>query len=591
MLQSIVTIDYQTSLIPPQTASSARRVIIGASLVLIHVAGGVALLLWGLRMTRTGVMRAFGGDLRRFLASALSNRFSAFACGFGVTTVLQSATATSLMVASFASRGFVPTAIALAAVLGADLGAASIAQILSLDLHWLSPLVLALGVAAFSSTLPTRWRDLGRAVVGLGLMMLALRLIGEATHPLRDSPVMHSLMAALASERLLAILLVALVTWAAHSTLAIVLLVVSLADTGMLPPSLAVACVLGANIGGAMPALAATWTSEAGARRIAIGNLAFRAMGVALAYPLLEPSVAWIAVTDDDIGRQIANYHFLFNAALAVAFLPAVRLAANALDAAIRESERPADSSAPLYLDESALESPPLAVAAAARETLRMGDELKSMLVDALTAIRTDDRKLADEVSRRDDTLDRLCEEIKTYLLRIQPDSLSDADARRSMEILQFAINLEHAGDIVDKNLMELAAKKAKNRANFSEEGFRDICLLHADLLETLRLSLAMFMNGDETMARLMIAEKVEFRERERAAAQTHLERLRSRVPDTIETSSLHLDVLRDLKRIHSHLVSVAYPILEAKGALRDSRLEPAKPIRRARAKPAEDPT
>ena len=538
-------------------------------------------------MVRTGAMRAFGGDLRKILSGALSNRLSAFACGLCVTAVLQSATATAMMTASFASRGLVTTAVALAVVLGADVGTALVAQLLSLDLSWLSPVLLALGVAAFLSTLPTRWRDLGRAAVGLGLMLLALKLIVEATHPLRDSVVVHEVLAALAGERLLAVLLVAALTWLVHSSLAMVLLAISLADAGLLPPQLALACVLGANLGGALPALVATWHGEAGARRVTLGNLIFRAAGVALTLPFLGTILVYLPLIEADMGRQIANFHAGFNLALAVLFLPLVGLVAAWLDKTIAEREGPDAPGAPKYLDEAALESPALALAAASRETLRMGDELKAMLEDTLTAFRTDDRKIAEAIGDRDDAIDRLCEEVKTYLLRIPHDSLSDSDARRSMEILQYATNLEHAGDIVEKNLIELAIKKIKNRVNFSDEGFAEIAALHAELLETLRLSLAVFMNGDVAMARRMLAEKVEFRERERAAAQTHLERLRGRNPDTIETSSLHLDVLRDLKRIHSHLVSVAYPILETAGVLRESRLAPEKAPRRARAKPS----
>jgi len=224
-----------------------------------------------------------------------------------------------------------------------------------------------------------------------------------------------------------------------------------------------------------------------------------------------------------------------------------------------------------------------LALAAAARETLRMGDALESMLRDCITVFKTDDRKLADEIVKRDDVVDRLCEDVKHYLLRISPEAMGEKDQRRAMEILQFATNLEHAGDIVDKNLIELAIKKMKNRLRFSEEGMAEIEALHVALLDTLRLALAVFMQGDARMARQMIAEKVEFRERERRAAERHIERLRGRNPDTIETSSLHLDVLRDLKRIHSHFVAVAYPLLEAEGALRESRLAPEKPARKPR--------
>jgi phosphate:Na+ symporter len=217
-----------------------------------------------------------------------------------------------------------------------------------------------------------------------------------------------------------------------------------------------------------------------------------------------------------------------------------------------------------------------------------MGDALETMLRDCLTVFRNDDRKLADEVVKRDDVVDRLCEDVKHYLLRISPDSMGEKDSRRAMEILQYATNLEHAGDIIDKNLIELATKKIKNRLKFSDEGMAEIEALHAALLDTLKLSLAVFIQGDARMARQMIAEKVEFRERERRAAERHIERLRGRNPDTIETSSLHLDVLRDLKRIHSHLVSVAYPLLEASGDLRDSRLAPERAARKSRAKAAE---
>jgi len=548
----------------------------------------VALLLWGLRMVRTGVMRAFGGDLRAAIGGALGNRVSAFACGLGVTALLQSATATALMTASFAARGFVGTAMALAVMLGADVGTALVAQLVSFDVALLSPVLIACGVALFSSQLATRWRDMGRAGVGLGMMLLALKLIVAATHPLRDSTVMHEVLGALADERLLAVAIAACITWLVHSSLAMVLLAISLANTGLLPVPLALAVVLGANLGGALPALVATWGAEAGARRVTIGNAAFRTLGVLACLPFLDLAIQHLPAIESGIGRQIANFHLGFNLALAAVFLPLVGLAAKLVDKAVVPREAGADPTVPRYLDEASLESPNLALAAASRETLRMGDALETMLRDCLTVFRNDDRKLADEVVKRDDVVDRLCEDVKHYLLRISPDSMGEKDSRRAMEILQYATNLEHAGDIIDKNLIELATKKIKNRLRFSDEGMAEIEALHAALLDTLKLSLAVFIQGDARMARQMIAEKVEFRERERRAAERHIERLRGRNPDTIETSSLHLDVLRDLKRIHSHLVSVAYPLLEASGDLRDSRLAPERAARKSRAKAAE---
>jgi phosphate:Na+ symporter len=544
-----------------------------ATTVLLHLLGGVALLLWGLRMVRTGIMRAFGGDLRRAIGLGLRNRISSFFVGLGVTAAVQSSTATALMTASFAERGLVATAPALAVMLGADVGTALVAQALSFDVTWLSPALILIGVAMFSLITTTRWRDAGRAVVGLGLMLLALRLIVESSRPLQHSQVLHEVMAALAGEPLIALLLGAGLTWLAHSSLAIILMVMSMTSIGLVPLPLALALVLGANLGGGLPAAIATWSGDANARRVTLGNLSFRLIGAVIALPLLTAIAPALSALGGDLGRQVVNFHLGFNAAIALVFLalltPAVRLAQKLLP------ERPTgdDPTRPRYLDPAAMESPALAIAAASRETLRMGDALETMLRDVLTVLKTDDRKLADDICRRDNTVDRLHEAIKLYLTKVSREALGETDSKRCMEIIAYTTNLEHVGDIIDKNLVELAVKKMKNRLRFSDEGFAEIGEIHASVLSTLKLSLAVFMQGDPVQARKLLEEKALMRDRERRAAEQHIERLKSGRTESIETSSLHLDILRDLKRIHSHLISVAYPILEQTGELKQSRL------------------
>lgn len=530
-------------------------------------------MLWGLRMVRTGVLRAYGGDLRHFIGVGMRRRLSAFGVGLGVTAVLQSSTATALITASFAERGLMATAPALAVMLGADVGTSLVAQILSFDLGVVSPLLIVLGVAAFSAGGATRRRDLGRAVIGVGLMLLALRLIIAASAPVRESAVIQEILVAVEREPLLALFAAAGLTWMAHSSLAIVLLVISLSGVGVLTPKLALVLVLGANLGGGVPALLATWRGDIAARRVTIGNMAFRVVGCLVALPLLGVVQPALELISTDVGRQAANFHAAFNLALAAAFLPLVGLIAKALERALPARPTEEDPARPRYLDPGAIESPSLAIAAAARETLRMGDTLETMLRDTLKVLESDDRKLAEQISRADDVIDKLHEAIKLYLTQVSRESLGDTDSRRCMEIIAFTTNLEHVGDIIDKNLMELAVKKIKNRLKFSDEGFREIAALHGQVLENLKLSMAVFIAADVKMARQLLSEKVNFRERERQLAERHLDRLRSGRAESIETSSLHLDILRDLKRINSHLTSVAYPILEQAGELRESRL------------------
>ena len=548
----------------------------GGTQVLLDIVGGAALLLWGLRMVRTGVMRVWGASLRRSLGESLGNRFLAFLAGLGVTTVLQSSTATAMLAGSFASRGLIATAPALAVMLGADVGSAVVAQILAFDIHWLAPVLLLAGVVGFSAGQGAR-RDMARVAVGLGLMLLALGIIVGSSQPLRNSPTIAFLLGALDGETLLAVLVAALLAWMAHSTLATVLLIASLAAAGALGPALALKLVLGANLGGAIAPVVASLGGPVPGRRVPLGNLVFKLAGVVAALPFVGLLAPLVADLGAGAGRQAAHFHLGFNLALAAVFIwlidPVGRLVARLLP------EPPAEETAnqPRHLDPAAIDTPTIAIACAARETLRMADAAEIMLKRTLDVLRTDNRKLVAEIERMDDVIDRLHEAIKLYLTEItRGGPLSEAESRRWSEIMAFAINLEHVGDIIDKNLMELAGKRIRNNYHFSDEGLREITDMHGHVLESLQIAMSVFMSGDIAMARRLLERKPAFRDLERKMADSHLARLRDRRPETIETSALHLDILRDLKRINSHLTSVAYPILDAAGELVDSRLKRA---------------
>ncbi len=546
--------------------------VIPATEILIEVIGGVALLLWGTRMVRTGFQRAYGADLRRTIRAATTNRFLALLAGIGVTGLLQSSTATALMTASFAGRSLITGAAALAVMLGADVGTTLVAQFLSLKLGVLSPLLILGGVVVFLTSRATRLHDLGRVAIGLGLMLLALRLIVGASAPMRDADVVQAVVTALAGEPVLAVLIAGLLTWLAHSSLAMVLLIMSLAATGAVPLVLAFLLVLGANAGGAIPPLLVSIGPPA--RRVALGNLLFRLIGVAVAIPLIAMTAPYIAEFDPAPARQVVNFHTAFNLCLAVVFIGLTDLMAAICKRILPDREVAEDPSRPRYLDRSSLDEPTVALAGAAREALRMGDVVESMLVKSGEVLLTDDRKLLDEVERTDDVVDALHEELKLFLTAVSRKELDDEQSRRCVEIISFTTNLEHIGDIIDKNLMELASKKIRNRLSFSAQGKAEIAELHNRVVEHMRLGFSVFLSGEIDIARRLIEEKTQFRDLERAAADNHMARLRSRQPETIETSSLHLDILRDLKRIHSHIASVAYPILEHAGELRVSRLK-----------------
>ena len=543
------------------------------SLVLLDLMGGVALLLWGLHMVHSGILRAFGPDLRLLLAKALSNRFTAFGAGLGLTALLQSSTATALITSSFTSEGLVSLVPALAIMLGANVGTTLIVQVLTFNVAAIAPVFVLAGVIAFNRGGKTRTRDLGRVSIGIGLILLALHLIIATIQPVEKAQALRELFAMLSGDPIIDIAIAAVLTWAAYSSVAVVLLIMTLAAQQIIPGEAALAFVLGANLGNVIPQYLAAGTNVA-ARQLALGNLIVRATGCLVAIPLLPWLTGAMAALEASPARQVADFHTLFNLALAVVFIglldPLARLCTHLMPATPSSS----DPGRPQYIKPAAVGAPSLALADAAREVLRMIDIVESMLRTFLEALRNDDRKLLAKLPPMDDALDRLHSAVKLHLTAIsRREGLVSTDSRRCSDILAFTINLEHIGDILDRSLRGMAAKKIKQGLSFSPEGLQEIADMHQHLLDNLHLATSVFMMGDLHAARTLLAEKDRMRDLEQAATANHLRRLREGLPQSIETSTLHLDIARDLKRIAAHIASVAYPILEQGGALRRSRL------------------
>jgi phosphate:Na+ symporter len=540
----------------------------------LDLLAGIALLVFATRMVKTAVMRGFGGRLREALAHATAGPLRASATGLGLATALQSASATAVLAASFADRGFLALAAGLALMLGADVGSTVAVQILSLKPVWLGPVLIAAGVPVFVAATRPAVRQLGRVALGVGLVVLALGMIAAASAPLRDAAALQALLVGAAAQPVLAFGIGLALAVVAQSSLAAVLTAMAFAASGAAPLPVVLAVVLGANVGSALvPFVLAPRTGTQG-RRLLIGNLAFRGLGAAAALAVLSqagPPLAWLGA---DAARAVANAHTLFNLTLALVFLPLAGPAAALLARLVREppvlatvppvdalSEAPADG------------DPDVALAAAARETMRLADTVEVMLRESIEALADPDERRREAVRRLDDAIDRRYEEIKLFLIRLERGRLDEAQARRAMALISHATNLEHAGDIIDKGLMRLAARRHRRGLAIPEADWAEIRALHERALGQMRLSGGLLVAEDPAVATALVREKDAFREAERIATERHLRRLRAEPPAGVEASALHLDILRDLKRIVAHLTAVAYPVLEARGGLRDTRL------------------
>ena len=539
---------------------------------LLNLLAAIALLVWGTQIVRTGILRVFGESLRRMLAQSMGRRFNAMLAGLGVTSLVQSSTATCLIVSSFLGRGLVPLAAALAVMLGADVGTSLMAVLFSFDLSWLSPLLIFVGVVLFTTREKTTAGRLGRVAIGMGLILLSLQLIGQGARSLTDSPAVRAMLVALPDDVLLDIVVGAVLALLSYSSLAIVLLTATLAAGGILPLSVALGLVLGANLGSGLLALLSTARAPMVERRLPLGNLLVKVVGALLALPLLpwayEPLQAWVP----SVHQQVVVFHLVFNLALAGLFAGFTRVLARALERWLRAEPAPARSR-PQHLDASALTTPSLAISCAAREALHLADVVETMLRGILPVLRNNDLALAEQLRGLDDTVDDLYTRIKLYLTQISREALSERESRRWADVVSFTINMEQVGDIIERVLQDLEDKKIRPAQSFSEAGMAEICHLHERLLDNLRLGMSVFLDGRVHDARRLLEEKARFRDLEHAFAASHLVRLQDNSAASIATSALHLDLISDLKRINSHLCSIAYPILVSAGALAETRI------------------
>ena len=544
------------------------------SLLFLNLMGGVALLLWATRQVKTGVQRAFGDQLRFLLQRATQNRVMACFLGSVVATALQSSTATGLLLVTFVSRKLMELAPALAVMLGADFGSTLVVQFLSFDLKAFIPLFFLVGVSAFMLSSQALVRQIGRIIIGLALMIMSLGMIVGTSSSLRDSANLGFLLSLLNNEPLIAILLALSVTWLLHSSVAMVLLIAALAGGGIIGVPLGLLLLMGTNIGAGLIPLALGWHEPQMARRLLIGNLLFRFTGAMVVITFLPWITDRLLPMNWDPAQIIAFGHMAFNACLAMVFLPFVETVAALLCRLIPDDPNHDNkTSDPLHLDEDLLSQPALALGAASREVMRLAERVEAMLAEVIFTFSDKDDQRQTTISKLDDEVDSLQESIKLYLTRLTRSALNEKEARQAIDLILFTTNLEHVGDIIDKSLLSLAAKKRRNAVNFSEAGWMDLTQFHARVLRQMKLATTVFMTQDVAMARELVAEKDNVRLAEKEATQLHLARLRDGTAASIETSALHLDVLRDLKRINAHIVSIAHPILEASGEIRQSRL------------------
>ncbi|MBT9264226.1 Na/Pi cotransporter family protein [Pseudomonas sp. MG-9] len=532
-------------------------------LTLLNLLSAVALLIWGTHIVRTGILRVYGTNLRHVIGQNMSRRWLAFVAGIVVTAMVQSSNATAMLVTSFVGQGLMALTPALATMLGADVGTALMARVLTFDLSWLSPLLIFLGVIFFLSRKQTRLGQMGRVAIGLGLIILALQLIVEAAAPITHAQGVKVIFASLTGDILLDALVGALFAMISYSSLAAVLLTATLAGASVISLPVAIGLVIGANIGSGVLAFMSTSMQNAAGRQVALGSLLYKLIGLLLIIPVLDPLVHWMDGLDFSPQEMVIGFHLLYNTVRCLILLPSVSPMARLCAWLLPERPEVNGTAKPRHLDLTALSTPSLALANAARETLRMGDLIDNMLDATLDVLRGKQTAVTQEMRRLTDDVEALYSAIKLYLAQMPREDLGEQDSRRWAETIELAINLKLASDLIERMLRKVQQQKTSQRRSFSEEGLEDLAGLHQQLIANLRLGLSVFLSGDKESARQLLREKRRFRAQERRLAHAHVSRLQRKIVQSLETSSLHLELIADMKRLNSLFCSSAYVVLE----------------------------
>lgn len=531
-------------------------------LIILLFAGGVAILLHGLQLVGSGLQDLAGKGLRALITSVTRNRIVATLFGAFLSAVMQSSSATTVLLVGLTRAGLVSLPQAIPIILGADIGTTLTVQLIAFQVQRLSPLIIAVGFLIQAVAKRKKAKSAGMAILGFGFIFLALGMLTQAIRPIQSEPWVLNVLRSVEDAPLIGIAGAALLTALLHSSAATLGIALAMGGEGLLTLKGALPIILGANIGTSAPAWFASFGASTEAKRVAMAHVLSKLIGALLIYPFLSPFESWITETAATLPRQIANAHTFFNIGLAALFLPLTGPLCRGITWLVSAPPPHEDPSKPKYIDPQLLDSPPFALEQAAREALRMAGVVQGMFKQVPRIFTENDESLLEEIERQEEVVDHLNREIKLYLTRLSQNALTADDSDREMAILDLIKDLENIGDIIDKNLIELARKRIYSGRRFSGAGLRELIDFHKLISDDLDMAIDAFARQDPEMAERVIKEKARIRQRERELSTSHIHRLHEGISETIESSSIHLDILTNLKRITSHITSIAHTVI-----------------------------
>lgn len=533
------------------------------NLAFISLFGGICILLYGIQITSEGLKLALSGKIRSIIGNLTDNKFVGLGIGALVTFLLQSSTSTTVILVSFVGSGVMSFSQSIAVILGADIGTTFTIQLLSLNILDYALLLIGVGFCMMFFSKQKKFQYIGQVILGFGFLFLSLKIMKEATAPLQRSSEFQLILKYFSDNPFWLLVISALFTGLVHSSAAILAFAISLSHDGALNIYSALPIIIGANIGTCITAYMSGLGSTTDAKRVAVAHVLFKVLGAVVLYPFMKPFADFILIFSGDVPRQIANAHTIFNILITLLVFPFIPLFAKLIIKLIPEKEEKKEKIfRPKFIDDKFLVNPALALGQVIREVSRMACIVEEMLVRSIEVFKHNDIELAEQIQEMDDKLDILEEALILYTAKISQNSITETQSNKLISLMHVVNDLENIGDIIDKNLMELAKKKIKNGLSFSTQGQKEIEDIHYKVCENLYLAVDSLVTGEKGMVKKVLSHDKKISELQRESYQTHLNRLRDGYQESIDTSAIHLDMLTNLQRINSHATSIGYAVL-----------------------------
>lgn len=524
--------------------------------------GGVLLLLYGVKLAGEGFQRAAGPRLRHILYHVTSNRLLGVTIGAFVTAIIQSSSATTVMLIGFVTSGLINLTQAMGVILGANIGTTFTVQLIAFKIYDYAIPMVGVGAAMLLFSKKKHVAFIGEGILGFAFIFLSMKIMSDAMGPLKQSELFRQILLSVGDNSLALLLFSIFFTAIVQSSAATIGIALALSIQGLITIEGAIPLILGANVGTCATAILASLRASIEAKRVAMAHILFNILGVAIFFPLI-PLLKWVVIaTSDDVARQIANAHSFFNIGVSVVFLPFAALLTRIVKKVVPDLEEAEGAFRPKYLNPQVLDSPDMAFGLATREAIRMADIAQDMYSKALTVLVKGDDVLLERVEDMDNQLDILDREIKFYITKISEKVLTEVESKREIAILTLVNDMENIGDIIDKNIMELAKKKIAQGLAFSAEGQQEIIDFHSKVGMNFEMAISAFAAGDSDLAWKVLKNKDKLGNMERDLKAAHIKRLRLGLKESIDTSSIHLDLLSNLKRINHHIINISYPLI-----------------------------